>query len=110
MQEDDKSNICKKDDTKYHINFDQFGVSVKTNGEVIANGIKVNTYDWNVGYGDILGIGLTKHDSSRRVWITKNGVIMNPPSQEEMAKMIKFDKDKGETEAITKKNKAEVDE
>lgn len=53
-------------------------------------GVNTNTFDFRIQYGDTLGIGLTKHDSARRAWFTKNGVILNPATQEEMMKEIKI--------------------
>jgi hypothetical protein len=40
-------------------------------------------FPWKLEYGDTIGIGITYHENTKtqRVWITKNGVIQNPPSQ-----------------------------
>jgi hypothetical protein len=37
-------------------------------------------FDWKIEYGDTIGIGLTKHEGFGRVWITRNGIMQNPPS------------------------------
>lgn len=81
VHKDDIDKLCKKVEGGYHINFDQYGISVKTDGSVMLYGLNLNTFRWTLKYGDVIGIGMTNHDSSRRVWVTKNGVLMNPSTE-----------------------------
>ena len=59
------------------------GVSLSTSGFVVANGENVYNDNWNLDYGDVIGIGLTKEDpdkfNERRTWISKNGILLNLP-------------------------------
>ena len=64
---------------------------MKTDGSVVSYGTNINTYKWSLQYGDVIGLGLTLHEGSRRVWVTRNGVMMNPPSQQEMLQELKME-------------------
>lgn len=67
---------------------DQHGVSVRTDGTTVIYGNNQINFQWKIQYGDTIGIGLTKHEGGRRVWITRNGIIQNLPSEEERIKFI----------------------
>ncbi len=54
---------------------DQQGVSVRTDGTTYVYGNNSINFPWKLEYGDTIGIGITKHEGSRRAWITKNGVV-----------------------------------
>jgi hypothetical protein len=44
-----------------------------------------------LAFGDVFGIGLTKENSKfseRRAWISKNGVLLNFPPNDEMDKWL----------------------
>lgn len=67
------------------------GVSLSTSGFVVANGENVYNYNWNLDYGDVIGIGITKESdkfNERRAWISKNGVLLNFPPFDEMDKWL----------------------
>lgn len=67
------------------------GVSLSTSGLVFANGENVYNYNWNLNYGDVIGIGITKESekfNERRAWISKNGVLLNFPPFDEMDKWL----------------------
>ena len=67
------------------------GVSLSTSGFVVSNGENVYNYNWNLDYGDVIGIGLTKESpkfNERRAWISKNGVLLNAPPADEMDKWL----------------------
>ncbi len=44
-------------------------------------------YELNLGYGDCIGIGVTKED--QRVWFTYNGVLLNEPTSAEYERWFK---------------------
>lgn len=46
--------------------------------------------NWTLEYGDIIGIGLTKHKNNVRAWITKNGKIVNSPTPEDILANTEF--------------------
>lgn len=73
--------ICKKSSNLYSIDMDQYGVSVRTDGSTYIYGNNQINFQWKIEYGDTIGIGMTKHEGGRRVWITRNGIIQNPPSE-----------------------------
>ena len=58
------------------------GVALSNNGLVQSEGDTVFNYSWGLAYGDVIGIGITKETSKfseRRVWISKNGMLLNTP-------------------------------
>lgn len=77
---EDLSLICKQTAGVYEIDLDQYGVSVRTDGSTYIFGNNQINFPWKIEYGDTIGIGMTKHESGRRVWISRNGIIQNPPS------------------------------
>jgi hypothetical protein len=64
-------------------------------------------FPWTIEYGDTLGIGLTQHSGVRRVWVTRNGAVQNPPSEEERIKYIDVDKEKSKTKTTVGKQSKE---
>ena len=52
---DSKDKVAAKEEAIGHT-----GVSLSTNGFVVANGENIYNYNWNLDYGDVIGIGLTK--------------------------------------------------
>lgn len=56
-------------------------------GNIQNNGILVYNYELNAGYGDVIGIGITKED--QRVWFTYNGVLLNEPTSLEQERWFK---------------------
>jgi len=81
VHKDSLDKICKVVEGEYQINLDNYGISVRTDGTTFVNGNNQINFPWKLEYGDTLGIGITQHSGNRRVWITKNGIIQNPPSQ-----------------------------
>jgi len=58
------------------------GVSINSEGNLQVYGEVKYQFKWDLEYGDVIGMGLTTIESARRVWITKNGLLLNPPTQE----------------------------
>jgi hypothetical protein len=64
---------------------------VTNSGYVQAEGENIYNYSWILAYGDVFGIGLTKENSKfneRRAWISKNGLLLNYPPNDEMDRWL----------------------
>ena len=106
VHKDDMERLCTFEEGKGRINFDLYGASVKTDGAVVVYGVNAANFKTNFEYGDTIGIGLTQHDHSRRIWITKNGLLLNPAGQDETMKQIKItEEDTKGVEGVPKKAK-----
>lgn len=58
------------------------GVSLSSSGFVAANGENIYNYNWELDYGDVIGLGITPESdkfNERRAWISKNGLLLNYP-------------------------------
>jgi hypothetical protein len=60
------------------------GVCISNYGTVMNAGHRVYSCELTLKYGDTLGIGITTDDANgqRRVWISHNGNLLNPPTAE----------------------------
>ena len=67
------------------------GVSLSNSGLVIADGQNLYNYNWNLVYGDVIGLGITKESNKfneRRAWVSKNGILLNLPPNDELDKWL----------------------
>lgn len=46
-------------------------------------------FKWELEFGDVIGIGITEKE--KRVWISKNGKLLNPPNGEEIMKNLNIE-------------------
>lgn len=72
-------------------NVGSVGVGITNNGFVQAEGENIYNYSWNLAFGDVFGVGITRESSKfseRRAWISKNGVLLNYPPNDEMDKWL----------------------
>ena len=53
---------------------------------------KNHDYNWDLSYGDVIGLGLTENNGEIRGWVSKNGKLLNPPSEDEVMRNIDIDK------------------
>lgn len=93
IHKDEINEVFKMEDDKISIELDRLGLSVNTDGNVVMYGENKFPYRWSLDYGDMIGLGITSNNNEKRGWVTKNGVILNPPNREEMLKNIDLSKE-----------------
>jgi hypothetical protein len=93
IHKDEINEVFKMEDDKISIELDRLGLSVNTDGNVVLYGENKFPYRWSLDYGDMIGLGITSNNNEKRAWVTKNGVILNPPNREEMLKNIDLSKE-----------------